>query len=209
MVFRALYLPELASLLPRVLTEAAAGNYQGLLALAFSSPPEGDKRDLAIGMHLSVVCAEDIPRITAADRVAADAGGFLGAAMFDAQYAACAFWPRGEVPDGYYAPVSSERPVLILSGADDPITPPAWGDHVAPHLPNSQARRRAGRRSHHPHARLRADDRRGVPAARRAFEGLDASCAGTLTRPPFFVSPTGPAPPSRVAPAASPAPSTP
>ena len=207
-VFRALYLPELASLLPRVLTEAAAGNYQGLLALAFSSPPEGDKRDLAIGMHLSVVCAEDIPRITAADRVAADAGGFLGAAMFDAQYAACAFWPRGEVPDGYYAPVSSERPVLILSGADDPITPPAWGDHVAPHLPNS-------RHVVVPGAGHITLTRGCVPTIVQAFlqaasvQGLDASCAGTLTRPPFFVSPTGPAPPSRVAPAASPAPSTP
>ncbi|MEZ5421278.1 MAG: alpha/beta fold hydrolase, partial [Vicinamibacterales bacterium] len=112
-VFRALYVPEVASLLPRVFTEAAAGDYQGLLALAFMSAPEGDKRDLAIGMHLSVVCAEDLPRITAADRVDADARGFLGAAMFEAQYAACAFWPTGTVPDDYYAPVTSDRPVLI------------------------------------------------------------------------------------------------
>lgn len=191
-VFRALYVPELASLLPRVLTDAAAGNYQGLLALAFSSAPEGDKRDMAIGMHLSVVCAEDIARITPADRVDADASGFLGAAMFDAQYAACSFWPKGDVPEGYYAPVTSERPVLILSGADDPVTPPAWGDHVAPHLPKS-------RHFVVPGAGHITLTRGCVPKLVEQFlstasvDGLDPACTGTLTRPPFFVTPTGPA----------------
>lgn len=201
-VFRALYVPELASLLPRVLTEAAAGRYHGLLALAFSSAPEGDKRDMAVGMHLSVVCAEDIARITPADRVAADASGFLGAAMFDAQYAACGFWPTGDVPEGYYAPVSSDRPVLILSGADDPVTPPTWGDHVAPHLS----------RSRHivvPGAGHITLSRGCVPKLVEQFlrtatvDGLDPSCTETLTRPPFFVTPTGPAATPAAVPAGS------
>lgn len=191
-VFRALYVPEVASLLPRVLTDAAAGDYQGLLALGFSSAPEGDKRDMAIGMHLSVVCAEDLPRITPADRAVADASGFLGAAMFDAQYAACAFWPRGTLPDDYYAPVSSTRPVLILSGADDPVTPPTWGEHVAPFLP-------ASRHIVVPGAGHITLTRGCVPQLVEVFlrtatvDGLDAECTGTLTRPPFFVTPTGPA----------------
>ena len=193
-VFRALYVPEVASLLPRVLSEASAGNYQGLLALAFMSAPEGDKRDMAIGMHLSVVCAEDIPRITPADRVDADAGGFLGAAMFDAQYAACSFWPKGQLPDSYYAPIASEKPVLILSGADDPVTPPTWGDHVAPHLPNSKHIVVPGAG----HITL---TRGCVPSIVERFlrqasvDGLDATCTDALTRPPFFVTPTGPAAP--------------
>lgn len=204
-VFRALYVPEVASLLPRVLTDASAGNYQGLLALAFASAPEGDKRDLAIGMHLSVVCAEDIPRITPNDRVAADAGGFLGAAMFDAQYAACSFWPTAEVPESYYAPVVSQKPVLILSGADDPVTPPAWGEHVAPHLTNSKHIVVPGAG----HITL---TRGCVPAIVEGFlraasvSGLDPACTGALTRPPFFVTPTGPAsPPAATTPAAAPA----
>jgi len=209
-VFRALYIPEVASLLPRVLSEASAGNYQGLLALAFMSAPEGDKRDMAIGMHLSVVCAEDIPRITPADRVDADAGGFLGAAMFDAQYAACAFWPKGEVPDSYYAPIASAKPVLILSGADDPVTPPTWGDHVAPHLPNSKHIVVPGAG----HITL---TRGCVPSIVERFlrdarvDGLDATCTDALTRPPFFVTPTGPAAPAGATSAARPsaAPPTP
>lgn len=193
-VFRALYVPELASLLPRVLTDAAAGSFQGLLALAFSSAPEGDKRDMALGMHLSVVCAEDIPRITAEDRARAADTGFLGAAMFEAQYAACSFWPTGEVPGSYYDPVRSDRPVLILSGADDPVTPPTWGDHVRPTLT----------RSTHvvvPGAGHITLTRGCVPQLVGAFldgasvDGLDTACTGTLTRPPFFVTPTGPAAP--------------
>jgi pimeloyl-ACP methyl ester carboxylesterase len=197
-VFRALYVPELASLLPRVLADAAAGNFQGLLALAFSSAPEGDTRDMALGMHLSVVCAEDIPRITAEDRARAADTGFLGAAMFEAQYAACSFWPKGDVPASYYEPVRSDRPVLILSGADDPVTPPTWGDHVRPHLP----------RSTHvvvPGAGHITLTRGCVPQLVGAFldtasvDGLDTACTGTLARPPFFVTPTGPA--ARPAPA--------
>lgn len=205
-VFRALYVPEVASLLPRVLTDAAAGNYQGLLALAFAAAPEGDKRDMALGMHLSVVCAEDIPRITPADRVTADAGGFLGAAMFDAQYAACGFWPKGDVPESYYAPIVSAKPVLILSGADDPVTPPTWGDHVAPHLSNSKHVVVPGAG----HITL---TRGCVPTLVDGFlrtasvAGLDPACTSAITRPPFFLTPTGPAAPvptTRAAPPTAP-----
>lgn len=191
-VFRALYVPELASLLPRVLTEAAHGDYQGLLALAFSSAPEGDKRDLAIGMHLSVVCAEDIARIRADERPAADASGFLGAAMFDAQYAACSFWPRGEVPAGFYEPVTSDRPVLILSGADDPVTPPTWGEHVRPHLSRSRHIVVPGA-GHITLTRGCVPDLVATFLTQASVDGLDPVCTERLTRPPFFVTPTGPA----------------
>lgn len=205
-VFRALYMPEVASLLPKVLTDASAGNYQGLFALAFQGAPEGDHRDMALGMHLSVTCAEDIPRITPEAKAAADAAGFLGSAMFDAQYASCRFWPRGDIPESYYAPVRSEKPVLVLSGADDPVTPPTWGDKVAADLPNSK----------HivvPGAGHNTLGRGCVPMLIATFladasvQGLDPSCLQTLDRPPFFVTPTGPAmsAPDSTAPPAAPA----
>jgi pimeloyl-ACP methyl ester carboxylesterase len=192
-IFRALYVPEVTSLMPRVLTEAAHGNYQALLALAFQGAPEGDKRDVAFGMHLSVVCAEDLPRIGANARADAAATGFLGAAMFEAQYAACSFWPRGDVPESFYAPVTSDRPVLILSGADDPVTPPTWGDQVASHLPNAKHIVVPGAG----HITL---TRGCVPQLVASFldtasvAGLDPACTDVLKRPPFFVTPTGPVP---------------
>lgn len=195
-MFRTLYVPEVASLLPRVLTQAAAGDYQPLLAIAFSQGSTGDKRDLATGMHLSVICAEDIPRITATDRAAADAAGFLGSAMFDAQYTACGFWPKGEVPASYYEPVRSDRPVLILSGADDPITPPSWGEHVKPTLSRSRHVIVPGSG----HITLTHGC---VPQLVGTFldtadpAAIDPACVDTLARPPFFVTPTGPVvPPS-------------
>jgi pimeloyl-ACP methyl ester carboxylesterase len=191
-VFRALYSPEVSSLLPRVLADAVDGNYQGLLALGFASAPEGDKRDMAMGMHYSVICAEDFPRIGEADRAEAAQAGFLGAALFELQYDACQFWPRGDVPKGFYEPVASDRPVLIFSGANDPVTPPSWGDHVATHLS----------RSRHvvvPGTGHIALVRGCVPQLVATFfhagtaDGLDVTCVTSLARPPFFISPTGPA----------------
>lgn len=203
-VFRALYSPEVASLLPRVLTEAAAGRYEGLLALAFQGAPEGDARDMALGMHLSIVCAEDIPRITPEMKAEAANAGFLGAAMFDAQYGACEFWPVGALPESYYAPVTSDRPVLVLSGSDDPVTPPVWGDRVAGRLRNAK----------HiivPGAGHNTLTRGCVPTLMQTFlteasvAALDPSCLQALGRPPFFVTPTGPATAERAGPAAGPA----
>ena len=83
----------------------AAGRWQGLLALAFTRDlPRGAMSD---GMFLSVVCAEDWPRI-AADAIAKEAEGrLMGTSMFETQMKPCEFWPRGVVPDGYYGPVTS------------------------------------------------------------------------------------------------------
>ena len=75
------------------------------------------------GMFLSVVCSEDMPRIHADDIVRESQGRFLGMAFFDTRMKPCEFWPKGEVGEDFYQPVVSARPVLILSGADDPITP--------------------------------------------------------------------------------------
>jgi pimeloyl-ACP methyl ester carboxylesterase len=37
----------------------------------------------------------------------------------------------------FKTPVSSDRPVLLLSGSNDPITPPDYAQRVAATLPNS------------------------------------------------------------------------
>jgi pimeloyl-ACP methyl ester carboxylesterase len=188
-VFQALYSPEISALLPRLLTDAAAGNYQGLFALAFSRDmPKGSLSD---GMFLSVVCAEDLPRITSDDIARESAGSFIGTAMFDTQVKPCAFWPRGIVTDDYYAPVTSDRPVLIFSGANDPVTPPSWGDHVAEHL---------SRAKHFvvPGAGHITLMRGCVPELVAAFltaasaDHLDGGCLAALARPPFFSNYTEP-----------------
>jgi pimeloyl-ACP methyl ester carboxylesterase len=135
-LFRPLYVAELASLLPLGITAAAEGDFNPLLAqnLEFA---DDVSENLSIGMHLSVVCAEDIPRITPED-LAKLGGAFFGRSLVDDFVRACAVWPRGKVPADFYDPVRSDVPVLILSGGIDPATPPRHGEEVAATLPNAR-----------------------------------------------------------------------
>jgi pimeloyl-ACP methyl ester carboxylesterase len=135
-LFRPLYAAELASLLPLAITRAAQGDFSPLLAqnLEFT----GDIADnLSVGLHLSVVCSEDVPRITPEDLVQASRS-FFGRVLVDDFIRACRHWPRAELPADFYEPVRSQAPVLILSGGIDPATPPRHGAQVAATLPNAR-----------------------------------------------------------------------
>jgi pimeloyl-ACP methyl ester carboxylesterase len=135
-IFRPLYVAELASLLPFGIASAARGDFNPLLAqnLEFA---DDISENLSIGMHLSVICAEDVPRITPED-LAKVGASFFGRALVDDFIAACATWPRGKVPEDFYAPVRSDVPVLILSGGIDPATPPRHAEQVARTLANAR-----------------------------------------------------------------------
>jgi pimeloyl-ACP methyl ester carboxylesterase len=135
-LFRPLYVAELASLLPLGITAAAQGDFNPLLAqnLEFT---DDVSENLSIGMHLSVICAEDIPRITPED-LAKLGRSFFGRALVDDFIRACRDWPRGKVPADFYDPVRSDVPGLIFSGGIDPATPPHHGDQVAATLPNAR-----------------------------------------------------------------------
>lgn len=124
-VFRSLYSPEISALLPRLLTDASDGRFQGLLALAYTG--DAQKGAMSDGLFLSVVCAEDRPRISTEDIARESQGRFMGATMFETQMKPCEYWPRGSVDDAFYTPVKSARPVLIFSGENDPVTPPRHG----------------------------------------------------------------------------------
>ena len=50
----------------------------------------------------------------------------------------CSGWKSAPVPSYWAEPVVSDKPVLLLSGELDPVTPPAWGDLAAETLPNSK-----------------------------------------------------------------------
>ncbi|HET7547874.1 MAG TPA: alpha/beta hydrolase [Usitatibacter sp.] len=135
-LFRPLYVAELASLLPYGIASAANGDFNPLLAqnLEFA---DDVSENLSLGMHLAVVCSEDIPLITAKDLEAAQ-GAFFGRALVDDFVRACRLWPRGHVPDDYYTPVRSNVPALVLSGGIDPATPPRHAREVVKTLPNAR-----------------------------------------------------------------------
>jgi pimeloyl-ACP methyl ester carboxylesterase len=92
---------------------------------------------LNTALHFSVTCAEDVPRI-APDLAAQSLAGLPTHGIADNVIAVCNVWPRGSVPAGFAQPVVSEKPVLLFSGAMDPVTPPPYGALVAKTLSNSK-----------------------------------------------------------------------
>lgn len=190
-LFGALYSPALSALLPRLLEDAAAGDYQGLLALGFAGEATSDD-PISQGMFLSVVCSEDRPYITRAEIEAETKNTFFGSTMFDTRLKPCEFWPRAEIAAGYHDAVKSDVPVLIFSGELDPITPPVWGEQAKRSLRNSRHIVVPGTG----HGTIAAGC---VPRLTARFldeasvAGLDESCVRNLHRPPFFVNYSGPA----------------
>lgn len=121
-----LYVPALAAALPAAIGEAADGRFDGLMGLTGTMSSNKSSR-LAMGMHFSVVCAEDLPRLAqASDKPGADYGN-SDALLYSA---ACKTWPRGEVPEAFYQVPKAAMPVLVLSGGADPVTPPRHGERV-------------------------------------------------------------------------------
>ncbi|MGQ0737201.1 MAG: alpha/beta hydrolase, partial [Acidobacteriota bacterium] len=190
-LFGVLYSPLASSLIPELVARAEADDFQGLLALALMN--EGVGRNMSVGMQLSVICAEDYPRITDDDVAEAAAETLFASRLLASRFKACEFWPKGEVPAGYYEPVVSAVPALVLSGDLDPVTPPTWGDAVTRHL--SRARHVVVPATGHG-AISTGCGARLVEAfiERGTTDGLDTSCLDVLTRPPFFLTPAGPDP---------------
>lgn len=131
-----LYSPNGASRVPLFLHLAAEGNYAPLAraALMFRQNLVATGSN---GMYLSVTCAEDLPFVKAEEAKQIGANTFLGSYRYDQQSAACELWPRAMIDKKYAEPVRSDKPVLILTGEWDPVTPPSQGDAVAKTLPNS------------------------------------------------------------------------
>lgn len=123
----ALYSPVLASALPAAIHDAAEGRPQGLAGLG-NALAAGKSQGVAEGMHFSVVCSEDWPRVAAhGDGTGRDFGDSL-----QGHYGrVCAQWPRGVLPPAFYAVGTSPAPVLLMSGGIDPVTPPRHGERVA------------------------------------------------------------------------------
>jgi pimeloyl-ACP methyl ester carboxylesterase len=127
------YQPEVASMLPLLVHEAAEGRYEGLLAQAraiYSSVAEG----IMHGMQLSVLCTED-PELAADPN---DADTVLGVNLVNFARTQCEVWPKGERPADFREPLRGDVPVLALSGELDPVTPPRYGDAAIATLPNGR-----------------------------------------------------------------------
>ncbi|HEX4872383.1 MAG TPA: alpha/beta hydrolase [Nevskiaceae bacterium] len=183
------YSPEAASLLPQLLAELKAGRPEALAAQLEMLGEDLEER-LAHGMELSVICAEDEPLLQPDP---ADALTVMGDRLGGYVQAQCAVWPRGQRPADFKQPVVAERPVLVLSGEHDPVTPPRYGEQVLKTL--AKGRHLIARGQGHI-----VMARGCLPRLLRQFietadaTALDASCLDSLGDTPFFLSNFGPAP---------------
>jgi len=119
--------------LPLVIHAAGGGDFMPFAALALSR--ELSRNLQADGLMLSVQCASDPQALSAAAVTAATRDTFAGDARARFLKRACAIWPRGTEPAAMAAPVRSETPVLLISGALDPVTPPPHAEEVVKLLP--------------------------------------------------------------------------
>jgi pimeloyl-ACP methyl ester carboxylesterase len=182
-----LYSPVAARRIPDLFHRAASGDWAPLAEAAIERRRQ-TMTPGSIGLYLSVTCAEDLPGIDPEEASRGAHGTFLGDYRYREQRAACGRWVAGAVPDGFHEPVASDAPVLLLSGALDPVTPPDAGAQVAARLKNSLhvvvpagAHGFGGLRGEDCLRRLQADF-----IERGAVAGLDTSCVADV-RPPTFV----------------------
>ncbi len=185
-----LYVPELSSLLPYTIDRATKGDYGPLAAQAWTFQRS---MDVAEGLFLSVVCAEDVPFVTPEKIESETKGTFLGADFVKHTVEACKVWPRGTVPPDYRAPVRANVAALILSGELDPVTPPSYGEEAKRGLPNAEHRIVAG----FGHGTTRPGCVGQLVAdfiVRGSAQGLDPACLHSKRRPPFTVGFAGSAP---------------
>jgi pimeloyl-ACP methyl ester carboxylesterase len=183
------YEPESAALLPLSIDAAAHGDFAPLL---------GQQRlldadlagDINGGMGMSVICSEDADELRAQPQ---DADTMLGNLLVEQIKAQCGLWPHGAMPADFHAPLRSDKPILILSGARDPVTPPKYGEEILTGLTNARQLVLKGQG----HAVL---GRGCMPKLIEQFidhpepKKLDAGCLDRLGATPAFIDFNGAAP---------------
>ncbi len=182
-----LYVPALTAALPLAISEAARGRYEPLLGLSLASTSANRSGAIAEGMHFSVVCSEDLPRVALSKDVP---GTDYGDAFAQLYRQVCADWPQGKVPKDFYDMPQARSATLVLSGGADPATPPRHAERVVKAL---------GARARHVVVPQAGHGVLGIACLRdTVFRFIDApgddgalaveaDCAKALPRPPAFI----------------------
>ncbi|SMH55853.1 alpha/beta hydrolase [Azospirillum agricola] len=123
---------------PAMIDRTARGRYDMVAEWAPSSWL-GDT-EIADGLAFSVECRETVNPADPARRAesARRFPPYGTIAADDPGRRVCRLWPAGTQEPTERLPVASPLPVLLLSGAYDPVTPPEWGERAAATLPRSR-----------------------------------------------------------------------
>jgi pimeloyl-ACP methyl ester carboxylesterase len=188
------YNDDQAALLPLSLHLATHENNFTPLASQFRVFANSLEESFAYGMHNSVTCSEDAPLIDSSKLdLAALKATHMGAEQVEQLIEACKDWPKGIVDSDLHASLKSDAAALLLSGSDDPVTPPEYASTAQRAFADSKHVIIAG----HGHGQL------GAPCVDRIIanfvmagttKDLDTSCTEKLKPMPFFITLAGPAP---------------
>lgn len=184
------YAPETAQLIPLIIDEAEAnGNFVPLAtnALLIEQELTGAIR---FGMHNSVICTEDAPYFGELDLNALDAT-YIGPQQAESLITICEQWPVGPMDEDLRQPLTVSLPTLILSGEEDPITPPAYGAMADAALPDS-LHLIGGGQGHGVIGRGCFPSLAAEFIDQGTLAELDTSCVERLSHPPFFLNLMGP-----------------
>src|SRR5579859_1210151 len=139
LLFSSFYVTQAIPLLPKLIYQVKAGNYQ-VAALLWGAIMFDNS--VSYGDYYSVECAEDVNTETLAQ--VATAGQSYPAAIradqvlnLQSEIPQCQNWHVATAPASESAPVTSSIPTLVMESEYDPITPPANGDLVAQGLSKS------------------------------------------------------------------------
>ena len=185
------YSPQTAALIPVLVRAAVEGDY-GPLAAQVLMVSQEIYGALSLGMHFAVVCTEDVPFWGQLDRAAFEET-YLGSVQVDALGEVCESWPRGQIDEDFARLVETDVPVILLSGEDDPVTPPSYAAMAVDGLTNH----RHVTLPHQAHGQLATGC---VPRLMAAFVdsadpgAFDDPCLEAVDGFPIFTTPMGPPP---------------
>ena len=185
----ALYASQTSSRLPFIIDSAEKGNWGPFLAQAYTIS-DFSSAGPAIGLMLAVTCAEDVPRLTPAIIAEEEGNSFLAGAEVKLLPSWCRFV---NVPAAKYAEATMiNTPVLLLSGALDPVTPPRRAEAAIRHM--SHAQHFVVANAGHGVSTLGC-----TPKLLREFldhpeQTLDAACLKKIPPTPFQLGAAGPRP---------------
>lgn len=131
-----LYSPVDSRSLPYLIHSAYEGRWEPFIARSNVMSDFSSDEDLSTMMHMAVVCAEDVPRLDPRALASDTGASFMKASITDTMIKVCPLLKVPAVP--LAQPTRIDAPVLMLSGALDPVTPPRRAESAARHMAKAQ-----------------------------------------------------------------------
>jgi pimeloyl-ACP methyl ester carboxylesterase len=181
-IFFLLFATDWAKDLPRIVHDAAQHDYEALaVVLPLNVLTAGP---VHWGMRRSVLCSEDVTLTTEADVERASEESVVGDKSNLGLLASCRNWPVGALPKGYFDPIRSDVPILVISGVEDPVLPPHRAEAALRMLPNATHIVAPGT-AHGPNFPGCVYDLAAQFLAAGSGTELETSCVTEIRRPPF------------------------